>query len=263
MVLMLGRGRGCGERRKSWVETPRVQTPRRGVCTGIWWRRRARSERQRDRCQAKDVRIDFMARRKLRVGFDFDGVIVYNPLRILRLPISLFKRIFLCERRLKFYYPKTRLEKWFWILLHETSFFPAVGFAELKKMLEKKEIEAYLITARYSFLEKSFYRWLKKHKLDKLFKGYYLNKNDDQPYKFKERIIKGLKLDVYIDDNWDIVQYLESKSRRWIADGEKKIEIYWIYNILDRFKPYPRKHPYLREFLQRLRENKIGNKVHK
>lgn len=144
-------------------------------------------------------------------------------------------------------------------MLHETSFFPAVGIEDLKKLIRKGKIEAYIITGRYSFLEKSFYRWLKRHKLDNLFAGYYLNKADEQPHLFKEKIIKKLNLDMFVEDNWDIVQYLKSKIKNQTCPTarrgsklNKKTEIHWIYNLLDRNKPYTNKHPFLAKFLHRI-----------
>src|SRR3990167_193168 len=107
-----------------------------------------------------------MGRKPIRVGFDFDGVIAYNPLRFVRLPVSLLNRLFGKQDKVITYCPKTRIEELIWIAIHETSFFPAIGINELKKLLKKNTIESYLLTSRYACLEKSFYRWLKKHNLD-------------------------------------------------------------------------------------------------
>lgn len=181
--------------------------------------------------------------RKLKVGFDFDGVVAYNPLRVLRLPLNSLKKLLLQENRLNFYIPKRKLDRFVWSLAHEFSYFPAIGFSDLKKLLKKHKIEAYLITARYAFLEKSFFQWLKRHRLDKDFKGYFFNAKNEQPHKFKERMVKKLDLDVFVDDNLDIVKHLNKTT---------KAEIHWIYNVIDRFNPYRRKHPYLKKFLETL-----------
>src|SRR3989344_4447715 len=190
--------------------------------------------------------------KKLRIGFDFDGVIAYNPLRVFRLPVTLFQKYILGKKKTYFYLPKSGFGKWFWGLLHETSVFPATGIEDLKKLIRKGKIEAYIITGRYSFLEKSFHRWLKRHKLDNLFTGYYLNKADEQPHLFKEKIIQKLKLDMFIEDNWDIVRYLNSKFEIRNSKQFNNVEIHWIYNLLDRTKKYKNKHPYLKKFLLRI-----------
>lgn len=182
--------------------------------------------------------------RKLKVGFDFDGVVAYNPLRIFRQPVASFKNIFFKKKETSFFVPKTSWQKWIWTILHETSVFPSYGIEKLKEMVQNGEIEAYIVTGRYSFLEESFYRWLKKHGLEKTFKGYYLNKANEQPHLFKERMLKKLGLDIFVEDNWDIVQHLSSKN---------KIRIHWIYNLLDHFKKYENKHASLQDFLKRLK----------
>lgn len=188
-------------------------------------------------------------KRKLRVGFDFDGVVAYNPLRFVRLPVSILGQLFSGKPdKVVTYCPRTRIEELIWILIHESSFFPSIGFDKLKDVLNKEEIDCYLLTSRYACLEGSFFRWLKKHGIDKLFKGYFLNKKNEKPHIFKERLIKQLDLDYYIDDNYGIVEYLVEKG----MDKKTgfKTQIHWIYNILERNNPYKNKHPNLKKFLE-------------
>lgn len=208
-----------------------------------------RKPKVKEYCRVYD-RIPSMKKKTIRVGFDFDGVIAYNPLRIFRLPTNILKNLFLHQRELRFYYPKTRLEQWIWILIHESSFFPAVGISELRTMLEKSEIEAYLITSRYACLEPSLFRWLKKHNLHQSFRGYFVNKKNEQPHLFKEKMIKSLELDAFIDDSWDIVQHLNQSKQ---ANG-LKTEIHWVYNMIDRFNSYPHKHPHLKAFIEEIQK---------
>ena len=195
------------------------------------------------------VRIVVMASKKLRIGFDFDGVIAYNPLRILRAPVMFVRRAFTKKNDLDFPVPKNKPFKLLWALAHETSFYPSYGLAELKKLMKEGKIEAYLVTGRYSFLESSLHKWLKKHGLDGLFTGIYLNKRNQQPHKFKEEMIDKLKLDMFVEDNWDIVNYLSTQARK----SGKKLDVHWIYNLLDRSKPYEKKHPYLKKFLDHIK----------
>jgi len=188
-------------------------------------------------------------KRKLRVGFDFDGVVVYNPLRIFRPFVAFFKKILWQPKELEFFCPQNAWQRFCWLIIHESSFFPAPGFTLLKKLLKEEKIQGYLLTSRYGHLEEQFYRWLKKNQADKLFKGYFLNKKDEQPHKFKERTIKKLGLDLYLDDNWDIIDYLSS---RFEVRGSRKPEIHWVYNLFDRGIDYPRKHPHLASFLKEI-----------
>lgn len=185
-----------------------------------------------------------MASKIVRIGFDFDGVIAYNPIRIFRAPVMVVKRWFEKKQDLDFPVPQNKIFRWAWSLVHETSFFPSYGLDELKKLMKEKRIEAYLVTGRYSFLESSLNRWLHRNGLDGLFKGIYLNKEDKQPHVFKEEMIKKLGLNMFVEDNWDIVEYLNNKFK-----DAKDIQIHWIYNILDRTKPYKNKFPYLKKFI--------------
>lgn len=190
-----------------------------------------------------------MIKRVLKIGLDFDGVVAYNPFRIVRAPVTFFKRNILGIRKLQFWYPKARWQQLFWIMLHESSVFPAKGTELLKQLVKEKRIEAHLITARYSFLDDHLYNWLEKHKLERLFKTINLNRDDEQPHLFKEKIILKYKLDYYIEDNWDIVKYL---SQLRTKNQELRTKIYWIYNILDRFMEYPHKYPYLEKALEEI-----------
>jgi hypothetical protein len=189
------------------------------------------------------VRILVMASKKLRVGFDFDGVIAYNPLRLLRSPYAAFQRRVLGKKGVHFIYPEGNLQRAIWNLAHEISFFPSAGFDDLKKLLREKKIEGYLVTGRYSFLEDSLHKWLKKYGAEDLFKEIHINKKDEQPHLFKERMIKKLDLDMFVEDNWDIVQHLNHTKH------SPSLAVHWVYNIVDIFKKYERKHPHLRSFL--------------
>lgn len=177
----------------------------------------------------------------LRVGFDMDGVLLYNPGRIIRPFISSIKRFFLHKKKLTFYYPKTHTEKIFWRFVHKSSIFNAPGLQEITKLVKDKKIEAYLITARYNFLGSSVENWVKKNKLENTFKGVFYNSKDEQPHKFKERMIKKLELDMYVEDNYDIVNHLTETT---------SAEVLWIYNILDRGTVFPKKFPHLRHAIE-------------
>ena len=184
-----------------------------------------------------------MKQKKLKVGFDFDGVIAYNPLRIFRKPTKYLKSLILGKKELAFYYPKSTFEKKIWELIHESSFFPAPGIDELRSLLKKNKIEGFIITSRYSFLRPQLVRWLKRNNLHDYFSGIYHNENDDQPHKFKEKTVKKLKLDYFLEDNLDIVEHLNKTT---------KTQIHWIYNLFDSYLPYKHKHPHLKYFLQTL-----------
>lgn len=187
--------------------------------------------------------------KKIQLGIDFDGVIAYNPFRLIRAPITFVKSQIFGKRKLKFYYPKNRVEKLIWKILHDSSILPARGINFLIELVENGTLEVHIISGRYNYLEDHLLKWLNKYKLKKYFKTININRKDRQPHLFKEELIKARKVDFFIEDNLDIVNYLSHPSRNY----SKKVKIFWIYNLIDRFKDYPYKYPYLEKALRDLK----------
>lgn len=192
-----------------------------------------------------------MKKQILKVGFDLDGVLLYNPARIARPIIVFLKKIFLKKEVDKFHYPKTKIQKLIWLIFHKVVFGPAFGYDELKKLTTSKKIKAYIITGRNESLKNDFKEWLIKLEAGKFFSGSYFNDKNEQPFLFKERMIKKLKLDLYVEDNWDIVSYLNSIKNK--SERNSKIKIYWIYNIFDRLKKFPNKFPNLDSVVKKIK----------
>lgn len=183
--------------------------------------------------------------KKIRVGLDFDGVVAYNPFRVVRAPIKWFKREVLGIRKLTFFVPKNEGQRLMWTVVHESSILPAIGVGLLKDMAKDDRYEFHLITARFGFLKENLYKWLEGNDLVSIFKSINVNDQQEQPHEFKERIVKKLKLDIYVEDNLDIVQYLYKKG---------PTEIFWIYNFMDRNYKYQFKFPYLKKALQAIKK---------
>lgn len=186
----------------------------------------------------------------LKVGFDLDGVILYNPIRIFRPLAKKFlkpiKVSLLHQDKESFYFPYSPFEQWLWKILHKTSFRINTGFGDIKKLSKDKKIKMYLVTGRYSFLKQDYLDWLEKIGAKKIFTRCYYNKTDQQPNEFKENMITKLKLDIYVEDNWDIVEKLNIKYQR--------SKIFWMTNILDKNIPYQFKFFSLQEVCQYLKK---------
>ena len=194
-----------------------------------------------------------MAKIPLKVGFDLDGVILYNPVRVLR-PFSAFaSKLLFHKKKTSFYIPRTPIMKFAWYLLHKTSFVPARGLKELKKLVEDNKIEAHLITARYSSLTHDFENWMKSIRADDIFTSHRHNINNEQPHIFKKNTIEKLGLDVFVEDNWDIVRELKKDTRYKLQDT-RKTRIFWITNFLDKHIPHEHKFHNLRGAIVRLKE---------
>lgn len=180
--------------------------------------------------------------KKIVIGLDFDGVVAYNPARLARFPISFVKQHLFGVKKVQFFVPKTPMQRAFWALGHETSMFPSYGASLLRQLTHDGLVEAHLVTARFGYLENGLYAFLRRWDLLDCFRTITLNKNEEQPHEFKERLVKAKKFTYYIEDNWDIVSHL---SQRQIHT-----DIHWIYNLFDRTKPYANKFPYLHASLQ-------------
>lgn len=187
-----------------------------------------------------------MKKQILKVGFDLDGVLLYNPARIARPIISLIKRFFIKKKNLRFYAPKTFFGKQLWRFFHKSSIFIAPGLEDVKKLIQTKKIKAYIITARYSYLKNDLEIWLKKMKINQYFSGIYYNQKDEQPHIFKERMIKKLGIDIFVEDNYDIVSCLDKKAI---------VKVFWIYNFLDKKLFYKYKYPTLKKVLEEIKKN--------
>ncbi|KKP68269.1 MAG: hypothetical protein UR63_C0004G0007 [Candidatus Roizmanbacteria bacterium GW2011_GWC2_35_12] len=188
-------------------------------------------------------------KKKLKIGFDLDGVILYNPIRFVRRIAKAFKflkPVLLHQEKNPFYFPKTKLEIFLFTLLHKSSFKIDRSLPEINKLVKAKKIEAYIVTGRYSFLKKDFDNWIKIINKDKIFKDIYQNTKDLQPNEFKIKMIKKLNLDVYVEDNYDIIERLNNHT---------KAKIYWITNFLDKNIPYKFKFSSLKETVEFLRKH--------
>ena len=186
-----------------------------------------------------------MQKRPLRIGFDLDGVLLYNPARIARPIVAFIKKHFLKKRTNTFYIPKSPMAKQMWSVFHLSSLFPTSGHKQLKEFIKKHKIQAYIISARYGFLEEDFKKWVKKLDPDHVFIEYYHNTENKQPHVYKKQMIDKLGLDVFVEDNWDIIRLIKPKT---------KTKMFWITNILDRNVYHEFKYTGIEQVVKKLRE---------
>jgi len=181
----------------------------------------------------------------LRVGFDMDGVLLYNPSRIFRPLISRSKKAHLLSRKeLEFYHPESRIEQFLWWLVHKTSLMPAAGFTDLEQLAKLGKIELHIVSARFACLEGDTKRWLKTLNRQGVFISCNFNDQDEQPHLFKQRKIKELELDYFVEDNWDVVSYL--------ATAQTATQVWWLSNVMDRHIVYPHKFENFKAVVARL-----------
>jgi len=184
-----------------------------------------------------------------RIGFDMDGVLLYNPSRVFRALISRSKQAHLFPRKeLEFYHPKTNLEKLLWVLVHQSSFKLADGFRDLENFARNNQVELHIVSARFACLQADSKKWLKRLNRQQIFTSCNFNDQDEQPHLFKARMIEKLKLDYFVEDNFDVVHYL--------ATTQTQTEIWWLSNMLDQRIAYPHKFVNFKEVVAALSQNK-------
>lgn len=161
----------------------------------------------------------------MNFGFDLDRVFVdYPPLVPPNLINWLYRDHATKKEELRYRYPKNNFEKSFRLLTHHHFFRPqiveSVNF--LKKFhADHPSDKFFLITGRYSFLEKQTHQILDRYGLKKYFHEIHINLADEQPHLFKEKVVKKFKIDTMVDDNLDLLTHLKKTS--------PKIQCFW-YN---------------------------------
>lgn len=157
---------------------------------------------------------------KIKIAFDLDGVIIDKPPLI---PKKLIEWLFRgnWEGELHYRFPESKFEQRIRKLSHFYLFRPPIkkNIEFIKELAKNKSYKLYIISGRYSFIKAETENWLKKRKIAEMFDRVYLNLNDEQPHLFKERILAELMVDIFIDDDELLTDYLVNKFC-------KKIKIY-------------------------------------
>ena len=153
---------------------------------------------------------------KKRVGFDFDKVFVNTPPLIPDKVVDILYKGYIAKNRqpnyLKYKFPN-KIEQKIRILSHHPVFRKPINenIKEIGRIYANPNLRPYLISSRFGFLKKRTDNFLKKHNFHANFHGIYFNYKNEQPHKFKLRMIKKLKIEAYIDDDHDLIYYLSEK----------------------------------------------------
>lgn len=155
----------------------------------------------------------------MNIGFDLDKVFInYPPLVPDGLIDTLYKKK--SSKRLLYRYPspfEQRLRK----LSHHPILRPGIKEnIDFLKSIPKAKNKLYLISSRFGFLEAETTRIMQNLELDAIFDEVYFNFENKQPHEFKQAIINKLHLDIYVDDDFELVKY--------IAKHNKKTQFYWL-----------------------------------
>ncbi len=155
----------------------------------------------------------------MNFGFDLDRVFINYPPFV---PPSLINWLYrdLTKKELHYRYPKNPLEKAFRQLTHHHFFRPKINenIEFLKSFRASHPHDKFfLITGRYSFLEKYTYKILERYELAKYFHEIHINLSDEQPHLFKEKVVKKFHIDSMVDDNLDLLLHLKKSSPKLLC----------------------------------------------
>lgn len=150
----------------------------------------------------------------IKVGLDLDGVLAEHPLGGVFFYIRQAKEKILKKvKEKKYYYPGTRLERTSWVLINSIRRPNRKGMTVLKSLVDEGKIEAYVITSRFKFLEQMTFRWLKFFKIFDKLKAVYVNSDDKFPNEFKAKTINDLGIEIYIDDDYEAIDFLSKSTK--------------------------------------------------
>jgi hypothetical protein len=154
----------------------------------------------------------------MKIGFDLDGIFIGTPPLVSR---KLLERFYKTKSKGKLRYRIPSYPEQLFRKLTHLPFLrpPLKENISFLKSLSQKGHTLYLITSRYTFLEKETRSFLKRYGLDKTFDTIYLNKDNQQAHLFKDAVVKELNLDIHIDDDIALINF--------IAKENPKTKFYW------------------------------------
>ena len=148
----------------------------------------------------------------MNVGFDLDKIFINVPPFIPKKIIDfLYKGK--TNGSLKYRIP-SKAEQIIRAFSHYPVFRPPISknLNYIRNLAAKNKNKYFLISSRFSFLKKSTDALIRRYNFEKIFDSMYFNTSDTQPHHFKNKMIKKLNLDIYVDDDLDLLKYLAEKN---------------------------------------------------
>lgn len=156
----------------------------------------------------------------MNIGFDLDKIFIDYPFF---LPDAIINKTYkkIVKGKLVYRIP-SKPETLFRLLLHFPIFRQPIreNITLIKKVSKKNNNKRYLISGRFGFLKKRTNQIVKKYEFDKIFHGLYFNFGNNQPHLFKNQIVKKLNIDLYVDDDVELLKYM--------AQDNQKIKFFWL-----------------------------------
>lgn len=156
----------------------------------------------------------------MKIGFDLDKVFIDYPPFV---PDALINRLYKRKSNgILSYRIPSRTERIIRSFSHYYLFRPPIkdNIEYVRKLNNSNTHKYYLISSRFSFLKDKTKSIIKKHKFEKIFSAMFFNFEDQQPHIFKNNTIKKMSIDLYVDDDLSLLEYL--------ADKNSKSRFFWL-----------------------------------
>lgn len=155
----------------------------------------------------------------MNIGFDLDKIFVdYPPFIPDKIIDKLYKKK---VNGVLLYRIPRKPEQFVRKLSHLPIFRPKIQKnIDFLKDISRDKHKLYLISSRFGFLENETLRLMQKLGFDKVFSGLYFNFQNLQPHIFKNDLMKKLKIDMYVDDDLPLLEY--------IAKNNKNTKFFWL-----------------------------------
>ena len=151
--------------------------------------------------------------KRIRIGFDLDGVVIGKPFFVPDFVMEKLVRLKI-DHQLAYRYPVSKGERHIRYLSHHPLLRPPIrkNIKLIKELYKSNKYELFVVSSRYSFLDRRTKEWFGYYKLRKFFKEIYINEKDEQPHLYKERMIRKLKLKFFIDDDKPLLDFLKREG---------------------------------------------------
>lgn len=165
----------------------------------------------------------------MNIGFDFDKVFIDYPPFV---PDDLINWLFKdnSKKELTYRFPG-RIEQEVRKISHFGLFRPPIkeNISFVQGLAKKNNHKLFLISGRFGFLKEITQTLLKRYKLEAIFEEMIFNFADQQPHIFKDRVVEKLNLDAYIDDDLELLLFLQKRN--------KKTKLFWLTQQKSSLKP--------------------------
>lgn len=162
----------------------------------------------------------------MNIGFDLDKIFINFPFLVPSKIVEWFYK----ERtnhELKYRIP-SKIERIIRVFSHYPLFRLPIteNINYVKNLTLANKNKYYLISSRFSFLKNRTDNLIKRYHFDKIFNTMYFNYENKQPHLFKNEVISKLDLDMYVDDDLQLLEYLSDKN--------PKTKFFWLNNKISK-----------------------------